>query len=398
MRIAIDARPAVSAGMTGVGHYARELILRLPQADPRTTYVAWYLNARRLVRPWRWSRRFFPPRSNLVERWTPIPARWFERSSLRSEIPRLEWLLGFDVLFSPNFVPPPTARRQVVLTVHDLAFRLFPETAPLATRQWLRRLERALRRAAQVIVVSEATRRDLLELYPVDPERVTVIHHGVDTERYRPAPDGEVARVRSGLGLRRPYLLFLGGIEPRKNLPRLVRAFASLRSRRAGDGPGLVIAGAAVPWNPEGKEELAAALASIPDAVRDRISMPGYVDGPDKVALISGAEALVFPSLYEGFGFPVLEAMACGTPVLTSDVSSLPEVAGEAAVLIDPLDETSIAEGIDRLSEDHTLRERLRAAGLERVKRFTWDDTARRTVEVLHKAAARRVPASADGC
>jgi glycosyltransferase involved in cell wall biosynthesis len=396
VRIAIDARPAVSAGMTGVGHYARELILRLPQADPRNTYVAWYLNARRLVRPWRWGRRFFPARPNLVERWTPFPARWFERTSLRSELPRLEWLLGFDVLFAPNFVPPPTARRRAVLTVHDLAFRLFPETAPLATRQWLRRLEAALRNAAEVIVVSEATRRDLLDLYPVDPERVTVIHHGVDTRRYRPTPDAEVARVRSRLGVRRPYLLFLGGIEPRKNLPRLVRAFAARPS--VAKGPDLVIAGASVPWNPEGRDELEAAIRSIPVEARERIRMAGYVAGSEKVALLSGAEALVFPSLYEGFGFPVLEAMACGTPVLTSDVSSLPEVAGDAALLVDPVDDASIAEGIDRLAEDQTLRDRLRAAGLERVKRFTWEDTARRTVEVLHRAAEPARTPLGGGC
>jgi glycosyltransferase involved in cell wall biosynthesis len=247
-----------------------------------------------------------------------------------------------------------------------------------------------------VIVVSEATRRDLLDLYAVDPERVTVIHHGVDTQRYRPAPDAEVARVRSRLGLGRPYLLFLGGIEPRKNLPRLVQAFASARA--GADGHDLVIAGASVAWNPEGRKELATALARIPGAVRGRIRMPGYVDGPDKVALISGADALAFPSLYEGFGFPVLEAMACGTPVLTSDVSSLPEVAGEAAVMVDPADEASIAEAIDRLAEDQALRDRLRASGLERVKRFTWEETARRTVAVLHRAAeSARAPLSG-GC
>ncbi|HEV3475586.1 MAG TPA: glycosyltransferase family 1 protein [Actinomycetota bacterium] len=396
MRIAIDARPAVSAGMTGVGHYARELILRLPGVDPRSTYVAWYLNARRLARPWRWGRRFFPPRPNLLERWTPFPARWFERLSLRWELPRLEWFLPFDVLFAPNFVPPPTARRRVVLTVHDLAFRRFPETAPLATRRWLQRLERALRQAAEIVVVSEATRRDLLELYPVDPGRVTVIHHGIDTDRYRPASQAEVARVRARLGLDRPYLLFLGGIEPRKNIPRLIRAFAS--GRVEGGGPDLVIAGASVPWNPEGRQQLEGALREIPVQARDRVRMAGYIDGRDKVALLSGAEALVFPSLYEGFGFPILEAMACETPVVTSNVSSLPEVAGDAALLVDPLDETSIAGGIRSVVEDPALRERLRIAGRNRVGLYTWDETARRTASVLHRAAGDTPARSDDGC
>jgi glycosyltransferase involved in cell wall biosynthesis len=396
VRIAIDARPAVSAGMTGIGHYTREMILRLPEVDPRSTYVAWYLNARRLIRPWRWGRRFFPRRPNLIERWTPFPAQWFERLSLRSELPRVEWFMRFDVLFAPNFVPPPTSRGRVVLTVHDLAFRRFPETAPLATRRWLQRLEGTLRRAAEVIVVSEATRRDLLELYPVDPARVTTIHHGIDTERYQPAPDADVARVRARLGLHGPYLLFLGGIEPRKNLPRLVRAFAS--GWAGAEGPALVIAGASVPWNPEGRQEVEAVMRDIPGEASDRIHMAGYVAGRDKVALLSGADALVFPSLYEGFGFPVLEAMACGTPVLTSNVSSLPEVAGDAALFVDPSDETSIAEGIGRLIDDPALRDRLRVAGRQRVEQFTWEQCARQTAAVLHRAAERSPARSSGDC
>ncbi|MGH2686633.1 MAG: glycosyltransferase family 4 protein, partial [Actinomycetota bacterium] len=381
LRVAIDARPAVSAGMTGIGIYARELIFRLPEVDPKTTYVPWYLNAKRALRPWRWDRRFFPRRRNVVERWSPIPAQWFERSSLRYELPRLEWLVDFDVLFAPNFVPPPTRSKRVVLTVHDLAFRRFPETAPHSTRRWLARLDRAIGRAAEIIVVSEATKRDVVELYPVDPDRVTAIHHGVDTERIRPAPADEVARARRRFGIDGPYLLFLGGLEPRKNLPRLVAAYG-----RLADPPHLVIAGASVPWNPEGRGALDAALAELSPAVRERVVLTGYLGDRDKVAVLSGAEALVLPSLYEGFGFPVVEAMACGIPVLTSNVSSLPEVAGDAALLVDPLDEEMIADGIRRVVGDDGLRTRLVEAGRARVGRFRWEDSARRHVEVLHRA------------
>ena len=382
MRVAIDARPAVSAGMTGVGVYTRELILRLPVVDPTTSYRAWYLNARRAFRPWRWSRRSLPNVPNLSERWTPFPAQLFERLSLRYELPRLEWLTDFDVLFAPNFVPPPTRSRHLVLTVHDLAFRKFPETAPLATRRWLARLDRAVRQAAHVIVPSEATASDLMELYPVDRDRVTVIHHGVDRDRIRPSSEDEVERVRRHHGVRGRYVLFLGGLEPRKNLPRLVRAY----SRVPGDAA-LVIAGASVSWNPEGREELERALSSLPAAARERVVLTGYLGMGDKVALLTGAEALVFPSLYEGFGFPLLEAMACGTPVLTSNTSSLPEVAGDAALLVDPLDEESIAHGVERLLEDAAFRRRLIDAGQRRVDRFTWDASARKHAEVLHRAA-----------
>lgn len=369
--------------MTGIGHYARELILRLPRVDHDATYVAWYLNARRAVRPWRWDRRSFPRLPNLEERWAPIPATWFERASMRWELPRLEWLTRFDVLFAPNFVPPPTATRRLVLTIHDLAFRLHPQTAPMATRRWLARLDRALRQAAEIVAVSEATRTDLLELYPVDPDRVTVIHHGIDPERFRPAPPEEVDRVRRRHGIDGPYVLFLGGLEPRKNLSALVRAWARLPHDLR---PGLVIAGASVPWNPEGRTELGLAVAALPHPVRGRVTLPGYVGHREKVALLSGATALVFPSLYEGFGFPILEAMAVGIPVVTSDVSSMPEVAGEAAILVDPRSEEDIADGLGRVLTDKALADRLREAGRDRVRRFDWDEAARAHAAVLHRA------------
>jgi glycosyltransferase involved in cell wall biosynthesis len=382
--VAIDARPAVSAGMTGVGHYAREMILRLPEIDPETTYVAWYLSARRLLRPWRWDRRFFPGHPNLVERWTPIPATWFERTAMRYEQPPLERLIRFDVLWATNFVPPPTRSRRLVLTVHDLAFRRFPDSAPMATRRWLTRLDRALRQAAEIVTPSEATRADLVDLYPVDAERVTAIHHGVDHHRFHPASPPEVHRVRRKFGIDGPYLLFVGGLEPRKNLPALLRAYATLPDDLR---PALVLAGASVPWNPEGRDALTGALGRLPADARARVVLTGYIADPDRAPLYTGAEALAFPSRYEGFGFPVLEAMACGTPVVTSNVSSLPEVAGPDAVLVDPSDEDSIADGLRRIVEDARLRDRLRRAGPARAARFTWDAAARLTAGILRRAA-----------
>jgi glycosyltransferase involved in cell wall biosynthesis len=384
VRVAIDARPAVSAGMTGVGFYTRELILRLPGIDPSTRYVAWYLNARRALRPWRWRRRRFPRQPNLTERWTPMPATWFERTSQRWERPRLERVLRFDVLFAPNFVPPPTRTRRLVLTIHDLAFRLQPDTAPLATRRWLARLDRALHQAARVIVPSEATRADLLEHYSVDPERVRVIPHGVDPRRFRRPPEGIIRQARRRHGIDGPYLLFLGGIEPRKNLPAMVRAFAALPDDIDAR---LVIAGGSVAWNPEGRERLDHVIDALSPSARRRVRLTGYLPEPEKLALLAGAEALVYPSLYEGFGFPVLESFAAGTPVLTSDLSSLPEVAGDAALLVDPRSEEAIAEGMERLLRDADLRARLAAAGQERADAFRWEETARRTAGVLHEAA-----------
>jgi glycosyltransferase involved in cell wall biosynthesis len=302
---------------------------------------------------------------------------------MRRELPRLEWLLRFDVLFAPNFVPPPTNRR-LVLTIHDLAFRLFPETAAHATRRWLEALDRSLHRAARIIVPSEATRADLLEHYPIDPERVRVIPHGVDVRRYGRPSEGIIRQARRRHGIDGPYLLFVGGIEPRKNLPAMVRAFAGLPDDLDAR---LVIAGGSVPWNPEGRQGLEKALDSLSPSAKRRVRLTGYLPEPEKVALLSGAEALVYASLYEGFGFPVLEAMAAGTPVLTSDLSSLPEVAGDAAFMVDPRSEEAISEGMERILRDGDLRARLAGAGRERVGAFRWEETARRTAQVLHEAA-----------
>jgi glycosyltransferase involved in cell wall biosynthesis len=188
--------------------------------------------------------------------------------------------------------------------------------------------------------------------------------------------------VRSRFGIDRPYLLYLGGIEPRKNLPNLLAAFRRLTPELS-----LVIAGSGVEWNPEGSDLLGQAMAGLPEDVRSRVRRTGYVSDSDKVALLSGAEAFVYPSSYEGFGLPVLEAMACGTPVVTSNASSLPEVAGDAAVLVDPADPAAIAAGIDRSLGDGELHQRLVVAGLERAARYSWEETARRTAEVLRGAS-----------
>ncbi len=383
MRIAVDARPAAFPYRTGVGQYTRQLLRLLPKLDPTSMYVAWYLNARGL---WGGPRQVFTEIAapNLRERFTPVPARWFRRLEQRYELPRLEWLVRFDVLFAPNFVPPPTRTKRLVITVHDVAFRLFPETAPHSTLRWLARLDRTLRQAARIIVVSEQTKRDLLELYRVSEDRVVVVPNGVDAKAFQHITDGDVEATRRQLGIGGgPYLLFLGGIEPRKNLPAVVRAFARLpRDVR----PMLVIAGWRTEWNPQGWNELQQALGDIPAGIRSRIQVAGYVPEERKAALLAGAEALVYPSRYEGFGLQVLEAMAAGTPVLTSDVSALPEVAGDAAVLVDPNDVDSIAGGMENLLRDDELRKDLRERGRARAERFSWEETARRTVAVLHQA------------
>jgi glycosyltransferase involved in cell wall biosynthesis len=381
VRVAIDARQAAAPRPSGVGEYTLQLVRRMPPARPDWSFAAWYLDARRPHR----RHRLGAVSPNVREVSVPIPSRLFGPTAARFDAPRIEWFGAFDVLFAPNFLPPPTRAGRIVLTVHDLAFRLFPESAPASTRAWLEALPRALDQAARVLVPSECTKADLLREYDVDPARVRVTPLGVDRDRYRPASPKRVAEARARFGIEGPYLLFVGAIEPRKNLPLLVRAFA-----RVAPGPArakLVIAGSGVPWNPEGDEQLERALGEVPASVAERVLRTGYVGPDDKVALLTGADALVFPSAYEGFGLPVLEAMACGTAVLTSRSSALPEVAGEAALRVDSADAGAVATGMEDLLSDDALRAALRAKGLERAAAFDWDTTAELTAVAVEEAA-----------
>jgi glycosyltransferase involved in cell wall biosynthesis len=379
VRVTIDARPAVDREKTGVGYYAWHLIRRLPEVDPETTYVAWYVHFRTVLG----RRRHFDDVGlpNLRERGIVYPSRLLERTG-RYGFPRVEWFGRFDVLFGTNFVPPPTRAARIVVTVHDLAFRRYPETAPQAVAWWREALERTLRRAKRVIVPSAATRDDLIELYRVEPERVAVIPLAVDPEVFRPPTPDRVAAARERFDIDGPYLLALGRTA-RKNLPRLLWAFASIPADLR---PKLVVAGAP-PWSPDGTDATLDALEALPRDVREAVAFVGYVTDEQKVALLGGALALAYPSLYEGFGFPALEAMACGTPVVASRVSSLPEIVGPASVLVDPLDADSIAEGLVRVIDDASLRARLREAGLARAAEFDWGRTARATARVLRLAA-----------
>ena len=373
VRIAIDARPASDAEPTGVGHYTRRMLEHLPAAMPSDELVAWHPRA---------EGSDLPRSPNLTEAVSRIPTV-LEPVWRRLEVPRLESQVRFDAFLATNFLPPPTRSDGVVLVVHDLAFEVMPEAGPGFGERWRRRFDGWLRRSAAVIVPSSSAKADLLERHRLDEAHVHVIPHGADPFE-APAPD-EVERVRGRFGIGGPFALFVGGIEPRKNLAALVDAFA-----RAPDAEHwLVIAGGRTSWAPQGTESLTAQVAALPEGVRRRVVLTGYVSDDEKRALLAGATVLAYPSRYEGFGFPVLEGFAAGVPVLTSSAASLPEVAGDAALLVDPNDADAIGEGLVRLFADPTLRERLAAAGRERLANFSWERAAGATAEVLRAAAGR---------
>jgi len=381
VRIVIDARPAVDPRRTGVGMYAEALVRHLPPAMPEDRFSAWYLDVRGLGRR---GRRFAGWSPNLSEHATRIPSRLFGPVSSRIGLPRVEWLAGASELFvATNYLPPPSRSHGVVLVVHDLAFETMPETAPHHDARWRRAFERWLRRASAVIVPSDATRQELFAHHEVDRGKVTVVAHGTDVDAFSPVAPNEVEAVRARFAIPGPYIVFLGGLEPRKNLERLIQAFGMVEHTDVS----LVIVGGAVRWAPSYAATVDAAVAALSPGARERVVQVGYVDHEDRRALLSGAEILAYPSRAEGFGFPVLEGFAANVPVLTSTTSSLPEVAGDAAVLVDPEDPAAIAGGLRELLEDMDLRNVLRAAGTARVASFTWQRCARETAAVLRRAA-----------
>jgi glycosyltransferase involved in cell wall biosynthesis len=282
---------------------------------------------------------------------------------------------GADLLHGVHYELPLAARLPQVVTVHDLTLLTHPEWHQATkVRYFGWAMRRAVAAATRVLCVSATTAADLAERLGVDADRVAVTPLGTDL---RPAPGEQVESVRRRLGLHGPYLLGLGTVEPRKDLPTLVRAFAALAS----DLPHhLVLAGLAG-WD---GGELAAAVAA--SGVADRIVLPGYVPEADKAALLTGADVFAYPSRYEGFGLPVLEAMACGVPVVTTTGGSLPEVAGDAATLIDPGDHDALAAAIAKLAADPAARQDAAARGLRRAATFTWDRCAALTAAAYARA------------
>ena len=364
LRIGVDASRAATGLRTGTEQYSVQLLEALGALDRRNAYTL-YANSR--TKP----ALALPP--NFRARLIPFPRLWTHaRLSLE--------LLAHppDVLFVPAHVVP-LAHPRTVVTIHDLGYRAFPEAHPWRARQylaWSTRWSAAV--ARRVIVPSEATARDLAAACRTPRERIVVIPHGVHP-RFRPLPAEQVTAGLARLGIARPYLLALGTLQPRKNLARTLAAFEQLAAR--GLPHHLVLVGRRG-WL---DAPIFAAINRPGSPARGRVHLTGYLDDADVPLVYNGADALVFPSLYEGFGLPALEALACGTPVLTSATSSLPEVVGDAAVLADPLDTAAIAAGLERLVADGALRQALRERGLARAAGFSWRRAAERTLAVLEE-------------
>ena len=303
--------------------------------------------------------------------------RW-RRLRLASQTKAANWSLFHE----PNFVSP-QFKLPLVTTVHDMSYLRYPQFLPKDRLAWLRRrMGVTLSRSRVILTDSHFTRQELLELCPgVDPSRVVATHLGVDLDYYsHPSHAARVAEVRCRFSLPEQFVLYLGTLEPRKNLQGLIRAYRTLPRDLQRAYP-LVLAGMSG-WNES-------YFRGDLDELRDSgvLREIGYVDEDDVPALMKAASVFCFPSLYEGFGLPPLEAAACGTPVLASRVASLPEVLGEAAVYVDPHSPAEIAAGLIRLLEDQPLRKSLAAAGQARAALFPWENCARQTVAAYRQAA-----------
>jgi len=301
----------------------------------------------------------------------PLPPRRLAQIWHRLRIPLpIELFTGrIDLLHATDFVPPPVATPvPVIVTVHDLSYIVHPECAlPSVARYLNGAVPRGVKRANAILADSMATKRDLEQLMHVDPQRVTVVYPGVGPQ-FRPMELTESEPFWQTMKLPERYLLFVSTIEPRKNLPRLLEAYAHVR-QQIGNLP-LVIAGRKG-WM---YDEFFQAVEQL--GLTQHVRVLDYVHDKALPSLYNRAWAFVYPSIYEGFGFPALEAMACGIPVLTADNSSLPEVVGDLAVLVRAEDVSSIAAGLERIVGDEALRERLRASGPERAHAFTWSHAA----------------------
>jgi glycosyltransferase involved in cell wall biosynthesis len=365
LRIGIDGR-YIQDHFPGIGRYTYNLIKGLTEVAPEGDFVVFHspqlLNTRYDLDEV--GRR---PNVQLV----PVDVPAF---SLKEQY-RLPWLaksLALDLLHSPYYVKPYWLPCPSVVTIHDLIPSIYPQYLPSRWRAWIFRATAglALRSAVRVIAVSESTGRDLKRFFGTPLEKIVVTHEAAD-ERFRPLPERETEAVRRKYGLPRRYILYLGINKPHKNLVHLLEVFSASQTEVK-----LVLAGREDLRYPQARE------AAERLGLGGKVLFLGEVADDDLPLLYNGAAFFVFPSLYEGFGLPVLEAMACGTPVICTNTSSLPEIVGDAAITLDPLDREAWLGAVKLVLESEALREGMRERGLRSARMFSWEETARQTWEV----------------
>jgi glycosyltransferase involved in cell wall biosynthesis len=366
MRIGIDAR-LVYYSRAGIGQYIIHLTRALAHLDtPDDHFVL--LQSRKdrtkIVENHQFSR---------VSLWTPSHHR-LEQPALRFETARS----GLDLLHSPDFIPPFKRSYKSVITVHDLAFLLYPQFMTAESARYYGQVDQAVRNTDHIIAVSKATKQDLISLLGVPSEKITVIYEGCNPAYQCIDRQKAQAFCHKTWDLDENFIFFIGTLEPRKNIPTLLRAYRLLRDQYKRQEK-LVLAGSKG-WLFEEVEQTIKDLNLVDDVI-----LIGRVEDTWVNYLYNAASMLVFPSFYEGFGLPPLEAMTCGTPVIVSKIKVMPEVVGDAALMIDPHDPENLAIAMHRLLIDEDLRSELIAKGLKRAAKFSWEQAACETLKIYHK-------------
>jgi glycosyltransferase involved in cell wall biosynthesis len=372
VRIGIDAT-TLKEQLTGVGNYVVQLIRALARTDRTNEYV--------VFTPSLQAEALGVERDGFQVVWCDFAGRGTRLVWEQVGLPALVRRNRLDVLHSPHYTMPLMHSACSVVTFPDLTFVLYPKLHQPLKRVFFPAMMRwSARHARRIIAISESTKRDLVQTLGVPGDRISTVLLAADAE-YRPTAPARVAEVCARYGLRAgEYLLYVGVLEPRKCIDQLIDAFG--RIAPAANSLQLVIAGKRG-WM---YDQIFAQVAAL--GLEERVRFPGYVPRADLPALYSGARAFVYPSRYEGFGLPVLEAMSCGTPVVTTNVSSLPEVAGDGALLVDPGDVSGLAAALARVVHDASLRQELSCRGQVRAASFSWERCAKDTVRVYEEAMA----------
>ena len=373
MHIAIDAH-SVGAKLGGNETYATNLIEALAEIDQSNRYTLYVTKPEAIDR--------------FADRWPNFSVK---KTLPHTPLVRIPLTLARELRRHPvdvlhvQYTAPPLAPCPVVATIHDLAFEHLPET--FNRRSWMQlrfTVRRTARRAAQIITVSEYSRQDISKTYGIAPERITVTPEAAPANFGPITNDTELKRVRKTYGIARDYILSLCSLQPRKNLVRLIEAYSGWRQSHPEIGfPQLVLAGKRG-WL---DNEVFRVAAQSP--VAKDILFTGYVAEKDLPALYSGSVCFVYPSYFEGFGLPVLEAMQCGAPVIAGNKTSLPEIVGEAGVLVDPFNQEELLQAIARVIKDRSYRNELRRKGLLRARDFSWTTTAQLTLGIYERVARK---------
>ena len=374
MRIAIDAH-SVGNQLAGNETYAVNLIEALAEIDQSNQYTLYVTRQSAIDR--------------FANRWPNFNVK---RTVPHTPLVRIPVTLSAELRRNPvdvlhvQYTAPPLAPCPVVATIHDLSFEHLPETFNRRSRAQLRlTVRRTARKAAQILTLSEFSRRDIVDTYRIAPDRVSVTPAAAPSH-FKPIEDEtELRKIREIYGIERDYILSVSSIQPRKNLIRLIEAYSCLRGLRPeGKLPQLILVGK------RGWLDNETFRAAQRHSANNDIAFTGYVAENDLSALYSGATCFVYPSFFEGFGLPVLEAMQCGAPVIAGNRTSIPEVVGNAGLLFDPFDTNSLVQALTRVLDDSEYRAALRIQGLERAREFDWKQTARMTLQAYQKAVVSK--------